>query len=404
MKSVLIALALVSAPFPVNAQENPSIAWGKNLLSHVHQMPQIEAARERMNASAFNRDALNAPLYNPTASARVENDDTTNFQFGISQTLDLSGKRKTRRRLGNAQYQHARLSFEIELQSYLNDVLNALVTYGAAEEQMLLARKHSVNLETLSELTTQRLENGDLGTVDGALANYAVSAALPSLANTENEYIAAQTALKTLLGPDYRQFVVLPSDGNWRDSGVMDINVLAENNPQVIQALQRFQVKKAEVDVATRNRRADPTIGVVAGRDEGASLVGINISLPLNIRNTYKAPIKANIRKATAAEFDYQQVQRSIHADLERAIAVWRANSAQLSRYEELTVSQNDNGLSLLKTQWTIGDLSTADYVQALERWRESASAGIRLKRMQRLSLIAWLSTSGQVTNWLSRH
>ncbi len=403
MKTILIVLAFASTPFPVLAQETSTSMWGKNLLAHVHQMPQIEAARERMNAEAFNRDALRAPLYNPSISAQLENDDTTNFQFGINQTLDLSGKRKTRQQLGTAQYKLAGFSFDVELQSYLGNVLTALAGFEAAARQKDLALAHSENLKTLSILTKRRLENGDLGSVDGALANYALSAALPELADAENAYITAEATLKTLLGDQYRRFVILPGDASWRDSGLVDTKSLVEENPRVVQALQQFQVAKAEVNVAKRNRRADPTVGVIAGRDEGASLVGLNVSVPLNIRNSYKAPVKANARKANAAEFNYQQVQRSTLAELEGALATWRANSAQLTRYKRLISSQENEGLSLLKAQWAAGDLSTADYVQALSRWQESVAAGIQLQRMQRQSLIAWLSSSGQITDWLSR-
>ena len=403
MKSIVFALALASAPFSVVAQETSSNHWGRSLLAYVRQMPRIEAARERMNAEAYNRDALSAALYNPNASANIENDDTTNYQFGISQTLDLSGKRKTRRKLGNAQYKLAGLSFEVELQTYLSNVLTALAEFDAAKGQKELALKHLENLQTLSALTERRLKTGDLGSVDGALATYALSATLPDLAETENRFFAAEAGLRSLLGNGYKRFLTLPSDPNWRDSGNVDTQSLVEKNPLVIQVFQRVQVAKAEIDVAKRDRKADPTVGVVAGRDEGASLIGLNVSIPLNFRNTYKAPVKASTRRANAAELDYQQTQISVLADLDRALNAWRANTNQLSRYDDLIADQQSEGLSFLEARWTSGDLNTADYLQALGRWRESVSAGIRLERMQRQSLITWLGTSGQITDWLTR-
>ncbi len=48
--------------------------------------------------------------------------------------------------------------------------------------------------------------------------------------------------------------------------------------------------------------------------------------------------------------------------------------------------------------------MSTAEFLLALDRWRESIAAGIKLQALQRLSLITWLRTSGQVKDWLSRH
>lgn len=403
MKPIYVALALVSASLPAYAQDKSS-DWGRNLLTFTRGLPQVQASRERLAAANYDRAALSARLYNPTASFDVVNDDTTNFQVGLNQTLDIFGKRQVRRKLGAAQVRLAEKSFEVAFEGYLADVLVALSEHDAAKRQLVLAEKHASNLQALADLTKKRLESGDLGTADGTLATLALSSAYPTIAEERTRSIVAQARLKALLGAGFGEFTEFPFRAIWRDSGSIDTDSLIVENPKALEAFERYQVAKAAIGVAKKERKADPTVGVVAGRDGGAALIGVNVSLPLNISNSFKASEQATSRRSLAAELDYRQIEQAVRADLEGALLAWRSNTKQLDLYDNLTGAAPEEGLLLLKARWEMGDMSTADFLLALDSWRESVAAGIKLQALQRHSLVTWLRTSGQVKDWLGRH
>jgi len=404
MKPIYIALALVSASLPAYAQEKSGENWGKNLITFTHGLPQVQAFKERLSAANYDRTAKSALLYNPTASFDVVSDDTTNFQVGINQTLDLFGKRQMRRKFGTAQARLAEQSFEVAYQDYLADVLVGLSEYEAARRQLVLAEKHASNLQALADLTKKRLANGDLGNADGTLATLALSSAYPTIAEERTKSIEAQARLKTLLGNSFADFTTLPNRVIWRDSGSIDTDSLLAGSPRVREAYERYQVARAAIGIAKKNRNADPTVGVVAGRDGGAALVGVNVSVPLNISKSFKASEQATSRRSLAAEMDYRQIQQAIGAELEGTLLAWRENTRQLDLYDNLTGAAPEEGLKILKARWEMGDMSTAEFLLALDRWRESVAAGIKLRALQRRSLVTWLRTSGQVKDWLGRH
>ncbi len=353
MKTIYIALALVSVSLPTYAQDASNKDWGQNLLSFTRELPQVQSFNERLSAAYYDRTVQSAVLYNPTVSLGVANDETTNFQIGISQTLDLSGKRQVRRKFGAAQARLAEYSHEVALESYLADVLIGLSEYDAAKQQLVLAEKHASSLRTLSDLTKKRLENGDLGKADGVLVTLALSSAYPAIAENRTNSIETEARLKALLGSDFAKFTRLPDREIWRDSGAIDTDSLVLEVPKVREAYERLQVAKASTGIARKNRKADPTVGVVAGREQGAALVGVNVSLPLNISKSFKASEQAANKRSLAAELNYRQIEQAMRAELEGTLLAWRESTNQLDLYNKFTGSAPTDGLEILKNRWS---------------------------------------------------
>ena len=154
---------------------------------------------------------------------------------------------------------------------------------------------------------------------------------------------------------------------------------------------------RSEAEVARRRAAASPTVGLSGGRDGGENLVGLTFSIPLNVRNNYRAEIRAANRRSLEAEARFQALYRKQQYDLAGARAAWKRYDTQLSRWTKLSQGRVQRSADLLGKQWQVGDLSTSEYLQALGQRAESLQTGIELEKQAQLGLIELLRRSGEL-------
>lgn len=168
-------------------------------------------------------------------------------------------------------------------------------------------------------------------------------------------------------------------------------------HPTVASAYARWQSLKEEAEVTRRTARAEPTVGLNAGRDEGENVVGLTFSIPLNVRNNFSAETRAAERTALEAEARFRSIYRKQRFDWQAAHAAWQRFEQQYRRWQTLVQGRIENSAELLERQWRSGDLSTTDYLLALNQRAESLMAGIELEKQTRLTLTEVLQQSGRL-------
>ena len=146
-----------------------------------------------------------------------------------------------------------------------------------------------------------------------------------------------------------------------------------------------------------RSARAEPTVGLNAGRDEGESVVGLTFSIPLNVRNNFRFETRTAERAALEAEARFQAVYRKQRFDWQAAYAAWQRYEQQYRRWQDVVRGRVENSAELLERQWRSGDLSTTDYLLALNQRAESLRSGIELATQTRLALTEVLQQSGRL-------
>ena len=107
--------------------------------------------------------------------------------------------------------------------------------------------------------------------------------------------------------------------------------------------------------------------------------MGVTFSIPLNVRNNFSAETRAAERAALEAEARFQAVYRKQRFDWQAAQAAWQRFDQQYRSWKTLVHGRVENSAKLLERQWRSGDLSTTDYLLALNQRAESLLAGIAL-------------------------
>lgn len=376
--------------------------WEAWLESQIQQHPDVLAAREQWLGSNASADALEQPLYNPELSTDLErNGEENNYGVGISQTIDWWDKRSARQQ----QARHLRIAAESLYQQQVLDktamALVALVEWHASKRAADVAQAQQQQLNTLLELVEKRQQAGDLGSVDAELTFLSLSQQLAQVAAVEVALQKAEIRVRELLPGWSPERSGIPDDFWPSTSGSLtDLTDKALlNHPAVASAYARWQSLKEEAEVTRRTAKAEPTVGLNAGRDGGENVVGLSLSIPLNVRNDFSAETRAASQAALEAEARFQAVYRKQRFDWQAAHAAWQRFDQQHRRWQTLVQGRITNSAELLERQWRSGDLSTTDYLLALNQRTESLRASIELEKQTRLALVEALQQSGRLTS-----
>jgi len=382
-------------------EEGQNLAWKNWLKNQIENHPELIAAKQQLKAQLFLAEGRTRPLYNPeleTEFERQENAD--NYRIGINQTLDVWGKRSNRRQQAEFLRLAAEQTYAQTYQEKLTEALSVLATYQASKARYLLAQQQEQQIDTLFKLVKNRQRAGDLGQIE-------VNFSLASLAQRLNETAQAMADFRTAETRVWELFPSLPSDKSEVPAQLWQVNIgpasddssrdLVESHPSILLAKAQWEIHKETAELARLDAKAEPTLGINAGRDGNEDVVGLTFSIPLNVRNNFSAEQKAAAEEALSAEAAYRAVHRQQQFQIQAAASIAQQYQKQLQRLKSLLPQSSEQSQKLLEQQWRTGDLSTNDYLLALQQSMAGALSGIELQEEFQLAAIDWLMATGQM-------
>ncbi len=126
-------------------------------------------------------------------------------------------------------------------------------------------------------------------------------------------------------------------------------------------------------------------------------MLGVTFSMPLNIRNNYSAQARAANQQAIAAEANFRSVMRKQRFAIQSSTDTLITYQKNYQRWQQLMNGRGKRSGDLLQKQWQSGDVSTTEYLLALQQRAEGLNAGIELQSQFQLSQIDWLLQVGQI-------
>jgi cobalt-zinc-cadmium efflux system outer membrane protein len=350
------------------------------------------------------RDAASRPIYNPQLSLFAENAETDTRALGVSQTLDWNGKRKARtavaesdRLVKKAHYLGTRWDVTI-------DLLDGLARHQTGVERDVLADSRRRFMAEFATLAERRFQAGDLAQVELDLARLALADARMQKASTGARLAEARQAVNNLTPVSTKStWPLLPGMMPALPMGAADAESIALTLPDVMAARRQVESANALVELRRRQRRPDPTLTLAGGEEEGEPLVGLNISIPLFVRNRFSYEVTAAMAELNQAE----EIERDL---TQRALA--RLVSAT-ERYElarnawrewesagQISLARRTEELQKL---WQVGELSTADYLVQMSATLDVQVSALDLRETLWRAWFEWLSASGQIDLWLGQ-
>lgn len=401
---VYSAFFLSGPAFAADAQPpvQPSLrTWLDQLMQ---QHPLQKAAEARQQAAIAQARALDQPIYNPELGVDGERALSDTYAVGISQSLDLSGKRAARRTSGQALVAQANIDRALQSQAIATQALQALSVLQHETRAIDLTNQRLSLLQRAADIADQQYRAGDIGVLDRDLATLAQAEALAQQGGAELSLLKAQQQLDSvtlspeLSAPVWPGQLPLPMSSP-------DYTTLAQGSLAVRLALAERDLATAEIATTRAQNRADPKIGLRVGREQersnSASVVGLQFSIPLNVRNTYQAETDAARAQANAASSSADAIYQQSITRLRASAMQYQRSYAAWQRWDALSSTRLDNNIQLLERVWQSREISTADYLLQLRQLLDGRSAGEALRAQAWQAWLEWLDASGQWQSWL---
>lgn len=366
--------------------------------------PRVHAARAALEASTALKAAAARPLHNPQLSVDAENADSDTRALGISQTIDWGGKRSARTAVAESE----RLAVEAE---YLSaqwgvtvELLTGLSGYQTSIERNALATERVRLMNQFAAFAERRFEAGDLGQVELDLATLAAVEARMQSATVAGELAEMRETVRTM-APDVppAKWPTLSDRLPSLPAHAANPEVLVQTLPQVLTARHQADAAAATVELRKRERRPDPTIGLAGGSEDDETLVGLNFSIPLFVRNRFDHEVSAAMGERTRAQQTADDVIRRAAARLAIATERYRLSQGAWGDWKRTGRVSVDRRVEQLGRLWEAGELSTTDYLVQLRQVLDVEESALDLRQALWRAWFEWLSASGQIDTWLGQ-
>ena len=366
--------------------------------------PAFAATESTLAAARARAEAASKPLYNPELELAYDRDgDERTTTAGLSLTLDLSGKRAARETVGAADLSLAEAEAALRRSSFAQQWLLAAVERRAALARVALGEQRLALMQRFADLAERQLQAGDVAPLERDLALLARNQADAEQATLLGDLAAAEEAFRAVGGGPAN----VSAAGNcsapegWQDR--QRFNPFATPEGRV--ALASATAAEGRASLAERERRADPTISLNAGRlDVGSAsdnVLGLAISVPLQFRNPYRAEVVAAQADAEAARAEQKRVELELRARAERSLRTSEALEQAWSRWSKGPGPQLGERADLLERLWRAGELSTADFLTQLNQSLDTAFAGADLQSQSSRAAVETLYATGRLDAWV---
>ncbi len=370
----------------------------------VEANPRVQAARAALDASGAFRDAASRPLYNPELSLDGENGDVERRSVGISQTLDWGGKRKARtavaesdRLVVEAEYLAARWAVTVEL-------LDGLAQHQTGVERDALAQSRRDLMDEFAGLAQRRFDAGDLAQVELDLARLASTDARIQKATAAAGLAEARQAVRNLTPRSASaQWPSLPEALPSLPKSAEDPQSLVLALPEVLAARRQVEAADAVVELRRRERRPDPTLSLAGGDEGGESLIGLNVTIPLFVRNSFSHEVTAALAERSQAQQIADDVMQRAYARLISAAERYDLSRGAWGDWQQTGEASLTRQTEQLQRLWEAGELSTTDYLVQLTATLDVQESALDLREALWRAWFEWLWASGQVDAWLGQ-
>lgn len=398
-RTSLLLLTVLLTPFSYRLSAAAPLTAEEAVARALEYHPALRGASLAVEEARGTAQQAGLPP-NPELEVGVESwsvsgnrDNSLEFLAGISQTLPLSGARRTARRAGLAGADAAGLE-EASLRREITAEIETLFYKTlAAQERAAIAEDNCGRQETLVELTRKRFEVGDIPEVDYMRASAEQARYQAELQERilERDSLRAQLAHLCGIAPgDVAECsgTLAPSPETLPSAAGMEEQLL--NSPRHRARLMRETQASEEADAVRRAALPEPNLRVGLRRDTGersnALDVGLSFGLPLFDRNQ---------GALTAARARAQRIraenEAALREEIRQAIALLNEARSALSSTEQLrssVLSQQEAARDALEQALQLGGATLFEVLAEYRGISETKRVLLDKETQARLALI----------------
>jgi cobalt-zinc-cadmium efflux system outer membrane protein len=300
------------------------------------------------------------------------------FAYGVSQTIELGGKRQKRIDAANADSDVAKAQFEIVVWQMTNDLKKKFYAVLLAKSLLDLAKENQNTFADIIKRTTEVFQLGEIAGLDLQRLEIEKFKFDTDVANSERDYELALRDLRVALGGDYEAM-------NVEVAGAMDNYHPLDFAPVELRQkaldarpdLKAAQLSERSADAAIRLQNAQriPDVTVGAGIEqvpaEGNTYnVGASVPIPIFNRNQGERA-KALIQKMKAQN-DQKIITNQVLSDVDKAIVALETQKRRIELYRTGVLTKVNDIQTLTEYSLKAGESSTLDLLDAIRTRRDT--------------------------------
>lgn len=277
---------------------------------------------EKQQAGFLPNPELSAEIENAAGRGEYKGMDAAELTFGVSQLVEIGGKRSARVRMAEEGLKTADQDLRASSLDVMRDVTLAYIEAVSAEEQVKLAREqYDLANDTLLAVT-RRVDSAADPVFQKNKAGVALATAKIALDKAEREVKLSKRKLSALWNGE--------DDGFTLDNAVF-FNVTAPDEMRNLSPLlqsspdyQRWDTElgrsKAAIELEQANAIPDPNLnfGVRDFRDSGDQAFVFGVSIPFPVLNQNQGNIAKAQHESLKIEADREMAQRDLTLALNR--------------------------------------------------------------------------------------
>lgn len=378
----------------LHAQQQPAVSTGKKAITitdavtiFLQQNLQLVAAR--YDIAMADAEKLTARLRpNPEFDASFD-DLPLNFSgkffqeqeiaYGISQTLELGGKRRKRIDAANANAELARAEFQTTLWQLTNDLKKKFYTTVLAESLLKVSRENQNTFADIIKRSTELEQLGEISGLDLRRLEVEKLKFDTDVANAQRDYEIAVRDLRVALGGDYKAMDITVDGSLDYQPYQFSLVDLRDKSLVARPDLRAAQISELAADSAIRleDSKAIPDLNVGVGLKrvvvDNVYSFGIGITLPVFDRNQGER-VKALTQKKKAQN-DQKILTNQVLSDVEKALAAFEIQKQRVELYRTGVLTKIDEIQTLTEFSLKVGEGSTLDLLDAIRTRRETLAS-----------------------------
>ena len=389
-------------PRPLPDLGQPPAALSTWVGATLRENPQVQAAQAALSASTSQREAADRPLYNPSLDFAGEQAATTTTALGVSQTIDWADKRAARTEVASHQLKATEAELAQVYQELAAALLTALANYRTRVELTTLATERLDLIRRSLALAERRRAAGDLNQIEFESVRLTVVEAELERAQVSVQGALAEQELVRLVGEAPREWPSIPTDLPPLKPVEEDLDAWVRSLPRIRAREAQVAAVRAQVELRRRERRPDPTLGVRGGSEDSEALIGLNLSIPLYVRNSFRAEVEAQTFELIRAEREAQSAFREARTRLRSAAARYRLTREAWQTWQRVGAASLRARIDLLQRTWQAGELSTTEYLVQFNQTLDTQASALELRGELWRAWFEWLEANARVADWLN--
>lgn len=369
-------------PPPISEAVRQALTLDVAIQKALAQSPQLKAfASAKMANKGGLRQA--GALPNPELAVEVENFagdgpykglDSAEATYGISQLIEIGGKRSARTDMAEQNYQIAGLQYQAARLNVIRDVTVAYAEAVAAHEAMALAQKQQSLAKEVLENVTERVNAAAEPLFQKSKSEVAYSTSQIAYDKAQRDYIIARKQLAALWGEDAQSFELDSSNFyNIAPPEPLTDSVLRAN-PDYTKLEAELARSKASYDLERANAIPDPSItgGIRDFRDTNERAFVAGVSIPIPVFNMNRGNIAKARHEVSQTESEKRNAEIELGTELTRNQQALENAYRQAQSLKDTVIPAAEKAYSLSRSGYRSGKFP---YLEVLDAQRTLVEA-----------------------------